>query len=142
MKNKERMNRLIKRRIRNSLKECLNLYKKKKRVRRKGVRLFFKVLKKLESSGIYFGEPKEEISFNKTAVSIDIYSLIPVYEPGFVKSLLKKKVSLILDMKDLGFKVGVEGKEIPLVIIEKAKKKRLISQIKDAYKNIGYIKCW
>ncbi len=142
MKDKERMNRLIKRRIRDNFKECLSLYKKKKRVRRKGVRLFFKVLKKLESSGIHFGEPKEKMSFTKNAVSIDIYSLIPVYEPGFVESLLEKKISLILDMKDLGFKVKAEGKEIRLMRIKKAKKKRLISQIKATYKNIGYIKCW
>lgn len=142
IKDKERINNLMKEKIRNDFKECLSLYKKKKRVRRKGVRLFFEALEKFESSGIYFEKPKEEISSKKTAVSIDIYSLIPVFKPGFLEGFLEKRFSLILDMKELGFKVKTEGKEIPLMKIKNTKKEELLRQIKAMYKNIEYIKCW
>ena len=142
IRDKGRINGLIKKRIRNEFKECLSLYKKKRRVRRKGVRLFFKVLKKFESSGIHFGEPKEEMPFAKTAVSIDVYSLIPVYKLGFLEGFLEKRFRLILDIKDLGFKVKAEGKEIPLTKIKDTKKKELLRQINATFKNIEYIKCW
>lgn len=142
MKDKERINRLMKRKIKNEFKECISLYKKKKRVRKKGVRLFFKTLKKLDSPGLRFGKLNEEISFKRTAISIDIYSLTPVYERELIESLLEKKVSLILDMKDLYFKLRAMGKEIPLMEIKNTKKKELIRQISATYKNIEYIKCW
>lgn len=142
MKDKERINRLIKGRIKNEFKECTSLYKKKKRVRKKGVRLFFKTLKKLDSPGLRFGKLKEEMPFTKNAVSIDIYSLTPVYERELIESLLEKKISLILDMKNLCFKLRTIGKEIPLMKIKDTKKKELIRQISANFKNIEYIKCW
>ena len=142
MKDKERINRLIKRRIKNNFKKCLSSRNEKKKVRKKGVRLFFKTLKKLDSPGLRFGKLNEEISFKKIAVSIDIYSLTPVYERGLIESLLEKKVSLILDMKDLCFKLRTIGKEIPLMEIKSTKKKELIRQINATYKNIEYVNCW
>ena len=142
MKDKERINSLLKRRIKNEFKKCLSSRNEKKGVRKKGVRLFFKTLKKLDSPGLRFGKLNEEISFKRTAVSIDIYSLTPIYERGLIESLLEKKVSLILDMKDLSFKIRTTGKEIPLMEIKNTKKKELIRQIKATYKNIEYINCW
>ena len=138
MRDKERINQLVEREIRKKLK----IYKRKRRLRRKGVRLLFKALKEFKSPGIYFGKPREEISSKKTVVSVDIYSLIPVFKQGFIETLFKKKFSLILDMEDLRFKLRTIGKEIPLLKIKDTKKKELLRQISANFKNIGYIKCW
>ena len=142
MKDEERVNQFMKKEIRKKFKGCISLYKKESRLRKKGVRLFFKVLKEFKSPGIGIGKPRKEISLKETAVSVDIYSLIPFFEQGFVKTLLEKKFSFILDMKNVCFKLRTIGKEIPLTKIEDTKKKELLRQISANFKNIEYIRCW